>query len=389
MLVNGASRQTRCVAALLLVLLVATTSFGPNAGASAADENRLFELTNQARSQAGLAPLALDGAASGVARAWAQELARSGQLRHNPNLRAQVDAQVTRQWTRLGENVGYAGSPEQVQTAYMNSPAHRQNIMGAYNRVGVGAARDGGGRLWTTVVFLQGPAIGPPSGAFAPFPSAQAFASQQFVEILNRQPDPAGLAQWTSALEGGQATPAGMIASLATSQESALLVDPVNRLYWGYFDRVPDPGGVNYWVTAIRNGMTLGQISARFATAPEFVGRYGSVRDDQFVDLVYRNVLHREPDLVGKTYWTTQLTTRQVDRGGMMVNFTESPEFRSDSAAWGSVVEVYVGMLRRAPDRQSLDYWRGELARGRSLGDLTSTVLGSPEYKNRFQTRTG
>ena len=271
----------------------------------------------------------------------------------------------------------------------MNSPPHRANILGGYNRVGVGAARDGNGRLWTTLVFLQGPPIGAPSTAFAPFPSAQAFATQQFLEILNRQPDPAGLNEWTSALEGGRATPAGMIATLATSQESALLVDPVNRLYWGYFDRVPDAGGVNYWVTLIRSGTTLGQISARFSTAPEFLGRYGNVRDDQFIDLVYRNVLRREPDAVGKAYWMAQLTTRQVDRGGMMVNFTESPEFRSDSATWASVVEVYVGMLRRAPDNGSLDYWRRELSNGRSLGDLTSTVFGSAEYQNRFQTRTG
>jgi hypothetical protein len=271
----------------------------------------------------------------------------------------------------------------------MNSPPHRANILGGYNRVGIGVVHDGNGRLWSTLVFIQGPPLAVASTQFAPFSSASAFATQQFVEILARPPDAAGLADWTSSLEAGRASPAGMIASLATSPESALLVDPVNRLYWGYFDRIPDAGGVQYWVQRSRGGMKLGEISAIFAGSREFMGRYGNLPDDQFIDLVYRNVLRREPDLYGKAYWMAQLTTRQVDRGGMMVNFTESPEFKSDNAPWNSVVEVYVGMLRHAPDRATLDYWTNQIRSGAPLGSLSQMVLSSPEYRARFQTSTG
>lgn len=152
----------RLAALLLATLVAAAATLGlaqPASAGDGEDEARLYELTNQSRAQNGLGPLAYDAAASGIARGWAQELARSGQLRHNPDLVAQVDAWVTRDWTRLGENVGYSGTVDQVQAAYMNSTGHRANILGGYNRVGIGAARDGGGRLWTTVVFLQGPAL--------------------------------------------------------------------------------------------------------------------------------------------------------------------------------------------------------------------------------------
>jgi uncharacterized protein YkwD len=163
----------RILAVVLAALVAVAASLALAAPASASiesDEARLFELQNQARSQNGLAPLAYDSAAVGVARAWAQELARSGNLRHNPNLVAEVDAHVTTQWTRVGENVGYSRDADQVFNAYMNSTGHRANILGAYNRVGVGAARGSDGRLWTTVVFLQGPALAaPPPAPTYPF----------------------------------------------------------------------------------------------------------------------------------------------------------------------------------------------------------------------------
>lgn len=382
------SALARTLLALFVGLVVTAGSLalaGPASAGNAEDESRLFELTNRSRAENGLAALAYDGAASGVARAWAGELARSGSLRHNPNLVAQVDAQVTRDWTRLGENVGYSSTVDQVQTAYMNSTGHRANILGAYNRVGVGAVRDGTGRLWTTVVFLQAPALpAVPAAAFAPFSSAQAFANQQFVDLLARQGDASGLATWTAALQAGTTSPAAMTASLANSAEASMLVEPVNRLYAAYFERSPDAGGLQFWVGRLRGGAGLGAVSAAFASSAEFVGTYGSLSDQAFVDLVYRNVLGRNADAGGLAYWTGQLAARRLDRGGVMIGFSESAEYKSATAAWNDVVQVYVGLLRRAPEPAALDYWAGQLRAGASLATLISNVLASAEYKGRF-----
>jgi uncharacterized protein YkwD len=379
----------RLAAAVLTALLaVAAASMAlavPASAGTVEDEGRLFELTNQARAQSGLAALAYDSGAVGVARGWAQELARSGNLRHNPNLAAQVDAYVTNQWTRLGENVGYASTPDEVHSAYMNSSGHRANILGDYNRVGVGAARDASGRLWTTVVFIKGPSLSTaPSGAFAPFASAQAFAGQQFVDVLGRPADSAGLASWTNALQGGSTSTAGMVASLVNSAEAGMVVEPVNRLYLAYFRRNPDAAGLQYWVWRLRGGATLGQVSAAFAGSPEFVGTYGSLSDQAFVDLVYRNVLGRGADAAGLTYWVGQLTTRRLDRGGVMIGFSESAEYKSKTWAWNDVVQVYLGLLRRSPDSAALSYWGGQLMAGAPLTNLVSTVLASAEYEARF-----
>ena len=132
---------------------------GPAAPTKLATRLRLFQLTNEASAANGRARSPTTPPRRSVARSWAAELARSGSLRHNPNLVAQVDAYVTTQWTSLGENVGYAGSIDQVQVAYMASTAHRNNILGNYNRVGSASVR-AGSLVWTTVVFIQGPPLG-------------------------------------------------------------------------------------------------------------------------------------------------------------------------------------------------------------------------------------
>jgi hypothetical protein len=375
----------RWCAAVVVLVAVVSVGLQPAARATTTDEARLYQLTNGSRAQAGLPPLAYDDLASAVARAWANELAASGDLRHNPNLAVQTDAQVTTQWTLIGENVGYAGNIDEMHAAYMDSPRHRDNILGDFNRVGIGAVRDGRNRLWTTVVLVNGPPLAAvPSFAFAPFANARAMASQQFVDLLGRGPDAGGLDSWTRSLESGSATPAGMVASLLESPESASLVEPVNRLYWAYFFRAPDVGGSQYWIGRLRGGATLGTVSAAFAASSEFQAMYGALRDDQFVDLVYRNVLGREGDLTGKLYWVALLTAHQLDRGGVMLNFTESIEFRAASHTWNTIIEAYLGLLRRQPEAVALTYWSNELRNGRPVGDLAATLLASGEYRSRF-----
>jgi hypothetical protein len=382
------------VAAVLAVVIATSAAFANPAGADdIGDEARLYELTNQSRAQNGLGSLAYDPGLVGVARGWAQELARSGSLRHNPNLVAQVDAHVTRDWTRLGENVGYSGTVDQVQVAYMNSPGHRANILGDFNRVGVGAVRDGSGRLWTVVVFMKGPALAAPppppppqvpASTFAPLSSAQAFANQQFVDLLSRQADPAGLMMWTAALSSGSVTPARMVSDLVNSGEAASIVEPVNRLYRAYFRRSPDAGGLSHWVGRVRAGARLSDVSNAFAGSPEFAATYGSLSNQAFVDLVYRNVLNRAPDASGLAYWIGQLSAGRLDRGGVMTGFSESSEYKAATNHWNEVVQLYVGLLRRAPDAEGLNHWIWQLRNGGSVADLARTILASAEYDARF-----
>jgi len=103
---------------------------------------------------------------------------------------------------------------------------------------------------------------------------------------------------------------------------------PIAQLYAAYFTRIPDPAGLQHWITRHKAGMSLAAISDAFANSPEFQATYGSLTDAQFVTLVYRNVLGRDPDPDGFAYWVGQLSSRRLPRSQVMLGFSESPEYR-------------------------------------------------------------
>jgi hypothetical protein len=268
----------------------------------------------------------------------------------------------------------------------MASTGHRNNILGSYNRVGVGTARSADGRIWTTLVFIQGPALAPaaPVVSFAPFASAAALVNQQYVDFLGRPADAAALSSWSAALQSGQATPATLVSALVGSTEFAYLVRPVARLYLAYFGRSPDAAGLAYWVGQLRAGAPLANVSNSFAGSQEFATRYGALDNRGFVERVYANVLGRSPDLGGLTYWLGQLLNGLLNRGGVMTGFSESSEYRSKTATQVDVSTVYLGLLRRAPDPAGLTYWVGQLRAGVPLSTLVASIVGSAEYGARF-----
>lgn len=103
--------------------------------------------------------------------------------------------------------------------------------------------------------------------------------------------------------------------------------DSIVRLYVAFFDRAPDAAGLAHWGNRYRRGERLASIADQFVRSPEFEARYGGVDHRGFVELVYRNVLDREPDAAGLTYWTGLLESGSVGRGNVMTQFSESAEF--------------------------------------------------------------
>ena len=383
---EGRRRLAAIVGLVAVAATVLTLAAPPAAADNAADEVRLYQLTNAARAAHGFGPLAYDAGLSNVARAWTAEMVRTGQLRHNPNVVAQVDAQVTAQWTLLGENVGYALTIDQVQAAFMGSPSHKNTILGGFNRVGVAAIRASSGLVWTTLIFLQGPPLPPavPVATFAPFPSADAFVRQQYPDFLGRAADASGLNYWVTLLLTGRVAPIGLVDSFINSPEFGQVVEPVARLYLAYFGRDADFAGLMFWSGHVRAGLPLAAVSESFAGSAEFRARYGTLSNQGFVDRVYRNVLGRPPDAGGAAYWGDLLARGVLNRGGVMVNFSESAEYRWGTWARIDVVAAYLGFLRRSPDAAGLSYWTGTLYSGQGMGALIAGFLSSAEYRARL-----
>ena len=126
-----------------------------------------------------------------------------------------------------------------------------------------------------------------------------------------------------------QAQPGGSVDGddpTVASAVSAGVSDSVVRLYGAVFDRQPDAAGFAYWVDRYVSGTPLAVVARSFMEAPEWAETYGEVGDTEFIELLYRNVLDREPDASGAEYWAAELSSG-LSRVHLLLNFSESPEF--------------------------------------------------------------
>jgi len=119
--------------------------------------DRLAALVNDARVKHGLPKLTVTSGTTTVALNWAQHLAASGTLSHNPNVCAEVAKHGSPDWTVVEENVGdgSVGDPDGLFAAYMNSPEHRSNILDSeVHYLGNGVAFSHG-MAWNTMDFVD------------------------------------------------------------------------------------------------------------------------------------------------------------------------------------------------------------------------------------------
>ena len=100
------------------------------------------------------------------------------------------------------------------------------------------------------------------------------------------------------------------------------------RLYQAAFARTPDMPGVSYHMNDMEsNGLVLENIANNFIASPEFKTKYGdSPSDDEFIDLLYQNVLGRSADDDGLAYYTNHFNEGTMTRAAALIGFAESPE---------------------------------------------------------------
>lgn len=98
------------------------------------------------------------------------------------------------------------------------------------------------------------------------------------------------------------------------------------RLYQAAFDRVPDQGGLGYWVNALDQGNSLNAAANGFVTSAEFISVYGrNASAETVVNLLYNHVLHRPGEAGGFAYWVGVLQ-QGAAVAEVLAAFSESAE---------------------------------------------------------------
>ncbi len=191
--------------------------------------------------------------------------------------------------------------------------------------------------------------------------------------ILRVEPTQAQINSWTGFLEQAEANDTLEDALADFARVLCLQAEEVRsilRLYQGIFDRMSDSDGLDFWVMRFREiqeaNPDLSYNDALLATivdwlsSTEFVDKFGAnVSDEDFISILYLNILGRLADQGGYDYWLARLTGEiqpQVSREEMVLLFTESPEFKD------KVDDEANGMLKAAAalasntDADDLDY---------------------------------
>ena len=114
-------------------------------------------------------------------------------------------------------------------------------------------------------------------------------------------------------------------------RETSATAGYIARLYLAALGRTPDSSGFAYWVDRVDNeAMTLERVTEFFFDSPEFRERFPEVDSDmEYLELAYAHVFGRAPDAGGQEYWMGRLADGSVTRAGLILFFSDSPEFRA------------------------------------------------------------
>ena len=165
------------------------------------------------------------------------------------------------------------------------------------------------------------------------------FVQQLYANVLHRGPDAAGKQLWINFLSNGSDRGAAL-RGFADSQENRKQMLPIagdqhdaeaTRLYQAALNRAPDDAGQASFSSALANGATPEQVAHGFMVSDEFIQKYGALNASDFVTQLYANVLHREPDAAGLQNFVNAMNNG-ASREQVLVGFSDSTENRFNTA---------------------------------------------------------
>ncbi|GIU84831.1 MAG: hypothetical protein KatS3mg008_1606 [Acidimicrobiales bacterium] len=142
----------RALGSVLVSAVLAATVGAVTYADPAAATSDLVQLIDARRREFGLAPLATHPELTSDSQAWAEHLAATGRLAHDPNFPANLSAP----WWKAGETVGVSAfGAGDIVRLWMASPSHRSILLDpAMTHVGVGVVETGG-LTWAVARFMR------------------------------------------------------------------------------------------------------------------------------------------------------------------------------------------------------------------------------------------
>ena len=239
-----------------------------------------------------------------------------------------------------------------------------------------------------------------------PIDDTQTFVTQNYLDFLNREPDPEGLAFWMENINGcGEAAACTEVKRIDTSAAYFLSIEfqetgyLVHRFYRASFGRRPlfteflaDTQAISNGVVVNREGWAqlLESNKQSFANAwvarASFTAIYAGLTNEQYVDRLIANtgVAFTETD---HDSLVDVLNTHAMTRERVLRIVAENYDFYNAEYNPAFVEMEYFGYLRRDPDADGFNFWLGKLNEfGGDFrqAEMVKAFLVSGEYRQRF-----
>ena len=126
---------------------------------------------------------------------------------------------------------------------------------------------------------------------------------------------------------------------MSLSQQDAHLIIAfiLCRFYKQCFERNPDNAGLSDWSNRLNSGIASGSdVAYGFVFSQEFINR--ELQDSEYVTVLYKAFFGREPDTTGFESWRIALLNGS-DRKDVLNGFLGAPEFTNLSIEYGIRVD--------------------------------------------------
>ncbi|MEP6922425.1 MAG: SBBP repeat-containing protein [bacterium] len=225
-----------------------------------------------------------------------------------------------------------------------------------------------------------------------PIDSTNFFVRQQYSDFLNREPDPPGLAGWTSIINNcsGDTTQCDRVhvsQLFFQSEEFQSRGYFVYRFYPVAFGRkpdyeefLPDLARVGGFLDNNQLEEAKAQFIADFMTRTAFSNTYDGLTNQQYVDALLNTA---GVTLASRQAMIDGLNSLSLTRAQVLRQIVESSEVAAKYNHQAYAVMEYFGYLRRQPDALYLD-WIQQLDQNNNPRVMVNGFVNSAEYRQRF-----
>ncbi|MFG6661360.1 DUF4214 domain-containing protein [Sulfitobacter sp. 915] len=146
-------------------------------------------------------------------------------------------------------------------------------------------------------------------------------------------------------------------------------INAIAALYAGYFNRAPDPEGLQFWIDQIDDGREFNTIAEDFAASEEATSLYPYLTapdvasPSTFITNVYQNLFNRAPDAEGLQFWTDVLNSGSVSVADMIeaiiegaVDAPDATPATFDKTTLDNKVEVGLDFAADAANTSGFDF---------------------------------